>query len=58
MVVASSLPALSMPGIPGMTIAIEPMCVSDLGTFVVEDDILITETGSEYLSASPRRNWR
>lgn len=43
---------------PGMTIAIEPMCVSDLGTFVVEDDILITETGSEYLSASPRRNWR
>jgi Xaa-Pro aminopeptidase len=42
---------------PGMTIAIEPMCVSDLGTFVVEDDILITEMGSEYLSTSPRRNW-
>ncbi len=43
---------------PGMTIAIEPMCVSDMGTFVVEDDILITETGSEYLSHCPRRNWK
>lgn len=42
---------------PGMTIAIEPMCVSELGTFVIEDDILITETGSEYLSHCPRRNW-
>jgi Xaa-Pro aminopeptidase len=42
---------------PGMTIAIEPMCVSELGTFVVEDDILITETGSEFLSHCPRRNW-
>jgi Xaa-Pro aminopeptidase len=42
---------------PGMVIAIEPMCVSEHGTFVVEDDILITETGSEYLSHCPRRNW-
>lgn len=42
---------------PGMAIAIEPMCVSEMGTFVVEDDILITETGSEYLSHCPRRNW-
>ncbi|MGQ9584406.1 MAG: M24 family metallopeptidase [Anaerolineae bacterium] len=42
---------------PGMVVSIEPMCVCDLGTFVVEDDILITETGSEYLSHSPRRNW-
>jgi Xaa-Pro aminopeptidase len=42
---------------PGMTIAIEPMYVSDLGTFVIEDDILITETGSVYLSHSTRRNW-
>lgn len=42
---------------PGMAIAIEPMCVSDMGTFVVEDDILITETGSEYLSQCTRRNW-
>jgi Xaa-Pro aminopeptidase len=42
---------------PGMIIAIEPMCVSQLGTFVIEDDILITETGSEYLSHCPRRNW-
>jgi Xaa-Pro aminopeptidase len=42
---------------PGMTIAIEPMCVSEMGTFVVEDDILITETGAEYLSHARRRNW-
>jgi Xaa-Pro aminopeptidase len=42
---------------PGMTIAIEPMSVSELGTFVVEDDILITETGSEYLSHCRRKNW-
>ncbi|MFW6082550.1 MAG: M24 family metallopeptidase, partial [Chloroflexota bacterium] len=42
---------------PGMTIAIEPMCVCELGTFVVEDDILITEHGSEYLSHTPRPNW-
>jgi Xaa-Pro aminopeptidase len=42
---------------PGMTIAIEPMSVSQLGTFVIEDDILITEAGSEVLSHCPRRNW-
>lgn len=42
---------------PGMTIAIEPMCISAMGTFVIEDDILITETGSEYLSHCHRRNW-
>lgn len=42
---------------PGMTLAIEPMCVCELGTFVIEDDILITEHGSETLSQTPRRNW-
>lgn len=42
---------------PGMVMAIEPMCVCEWGTFVIEDDILITETGSEYLSHCPRRNW-
>lgn len=42
---------------PGMVMAIEPMCVCEWGTFVIEDDLLITETGSEVLSHSPRRNW-
>ena len=50
-------PTNELPLAPGMTIAIEPMSVSELGTFVVEDDILITKTGSEYLSHCRRKNW-
>ncbi|MGC8838893.1 MAG: M24 family metallopeptidase [Anaerolineae bacterium] len=46
-----------LPLAPGMVMAIEPMCVCEWGTFVIEDDILVTETGSEFLSHSPRRNW-
>jgi len=42
---------------PGMTISLEPMYVGELGTAVIEDNILITEDGSEYLSHCPRRNW-
>ena len=42
---------------PGMTIALEPMYVAELGTAVIEDDILITQGGSEYLSHCSRRNW-
>jgi Xaa-Pro dipeptidase len=50
-------PTNELPLQPGMVIAIEPMYVGELGTFVIEDDILVTESGSEYLSHSPRQNW-
>ena len=40
---------------PGMTLAYEPMVVVEgLGTGVVEDSILITETGYELLTDGPR----
>jgi Xaa-Pro aminopeptidase len=40
---------------PGMTLAYEPMVVIEgLGTGVVEDSLLITETGHEKLTDSPR----
>jgi len=42
---------------PGMTISLEPMYIGELGTAVIEDNILITEDGSEYLSHCPRKNW-
>ena len=41
---------------PGMTLAYEPMVVVEgLGTGVVEDSILITDTGYELLTDGPRR---
>jgi Xaa-Pro aminopeptidase len=40
---------------PGMTLAYEPMVVIEgLGTGVVEDSLLITETGYELLTDGPR----
>jgi Xaa-Pro aminopeptidase len=43
---------------PGMTLAYEPMVVVEgLGTGVVEDTILITETGYERLSNYPAVTW-
>jgi Xaa-Pro aminopeptidase len=43
---------------PGMTVAYEPMVVVEgLGTGVVEDTILITETGYERLSQYPVVTW-
>lgn len=43
---------------PGMTIAYEPMIVVEgLGTGVVEDTLLITETGFERLNHFPKRTW-
>jgi Xaa-Pro aminopeptidase len=40
---------------PGMTLAYEPMVVIEgLGTGVVEDSLLITETGYELLTNGPR----
>ena len=39
---------------PGMTFAFEPMIIVDgLGTAVVEDTMLVTETGIEPLSGLP-----
>jgi Xaa-Pro aminopeptidase len=44
---------------PGMTVAYEPMVVVEgLGTGVVEDTLLITETGYERLSQYPVVTWR
>ena len=43
---------------PGMTIAYEPMVVVEgLGTGVVEDTLLITETGVERLNTYEVRTW-
>ena len=43
---------------PRMTVAYEPMVVVDgLGTGVVEDTLVITETGYERLTASPVVTW-
>jgi Xaa-Pro aminopeptidase len=40
---------------PGMTVAYEPMVVvEELGTGVIEDTVLITETGHRLLTNSPR----
>ena len=40
---------------PGMTLAYEPMVVVEgLGTGVIEDTVLITETGHRLLTNSPR----
>jgi Xaa-Pro aminopeptidase len=40
---------------PGMTVAYEPMVVvKELGTGVIEDTVLITETGHRLLTNSPR----
>jgi Xaa-Pro aminopeptidase len=44
---------------PRMTVAYEPMVVIErLGTGVVEDTLLITETGYERLSNYPVVTWR
>ena len=43
---------------PGMTVAYEPMIVVEgLGTGVVEDTLLITETGFANLCRYPVRTW-
>ena len=39
---------------PGMTITIEPGVVEQYGVFHVEENILVTEDGTEILSESPR----
>jgi Xaa-Pro aminopeptidase len=44
---------------PNMVFSLEPMLVrEDVGTAVVEDTILVTETGAEILPCFTRKLWK
>jgi Xaa-Pro aminopeptidase len=38
---------------PGMILHIEPGCIEEDGTYVLEDQVLVTENGSKVLSNAP-----
>lgn len=42
---------------PGMVITIEPGVATEYGTFHIEENILVTESGCEVLSKAPRTLW-
>lgn len=43
---------------PGIVITIEPGVATEYGTFHVEENVLVTETGYEVLSTAPRSLWQ
>jgi len=43
---------------PGMVITLEPGVATEYGTFHIEENVLVTEGGSEVLSSAQRTLWR